>query len=58
MRKKYRIIPAEGYPLFDSTLREPFNASYTLACLENTLQSTEGQGKDFKGSFARKANPT
>ena len=50
-----RIISAEGYPLYDSTLREPFNASYILACLENTLQSTEGQGKDFKSSFARKA---
>eukprot|EP00439_Symbiodinium_sp_Y106_P057202 s1091_g8.t1 len=55
MRKKYRIISAEGYPLYDSTLREPFNASYILACLERTLQSTEGQGKDFKSSFARKA---
>ena len=55
MRKKYRIISEEGYPLYDSTLREPFNASYILACLESTLQSTEGQGKDFKSSFARKA---
>ena len=55
MRKKYRIISAEGYPLYDSTLREPFIASYILACLEKTLQSTEGQGKDFKSSFARKA---
>ena len=55
MRKKYRIISAEGYPLHDSTLREQINASYILACLERTLQSTEGQGKDFKSSFARKA---
>eukprot|EP00439_Symbiodinium_sp_Y106_P080240 s905_g19.t1 len=55
MRKKYRIISEEGYPLYDSTLREPFNASYILACLGNTLQFTEGQGKDFKSSFARKA---
>ena len=55
MRKKYRIISEEGYPLYDSTLREPVNASYILACLENTLQSTEGQGKDFKSSFAHKA---
>eukprot|EP00439_Symbiodinium_sp_Y106_P039565 s2490_g4.t2 len=55
MRKKYRIISEEGYPLYDSTLREPYNASYILACLESTLQSTEGQGKDFKSSFARKA---
>ena len=46
IRKKYRIISAEGYPLHDSTLREPFNASYILACLERTLQSTEGQGKE------------
>eukprot|EP00439_Symbiodinium_sp_Y106_P004723 s7176_g1.t1 len=55
IRKKYRIISAEGYPLYDSTLREPFNASYILACLERTLQSIESQGKDFKSSFARKA---
>ena len=55
MRKKYRIISEEGYPLYDSTLREPVNASYILACLENTLQSTEGLGKDFKSSFAHKA---
>ena len=55
MRNKYRTMWAEGYPLYDSTLRERFNASYILACLEKTLQSTEGQGKDFKSSFARKA---
>eukprot|EP00439_Symbiodinium_sp_Y106_P052770 s2704_g7.t1 len=39
MRKKYRIISAEGYPLYD----RPFSVA------------TEGQGKDFKSSFARKA---
>ena len=55
MRKKYRIVSAEGYPLYDSTLREAFNAPYILASLERALSETEGQDKDFKSAFARKA---
>ena len=55
LRKKYRIVSAEGYPLFDSTLRESFNAPYILASLERALSETEGQNKDFKSAFARKA---
>ena len=51
LRKKYRIVSAEGYPLFGSTLRESFNA----ASLEWALSETEGQHKDFKSAFARKA---
>ena len=54
MRQKYRIISAEGYPLRQYV-------AGALQCLvpaglpRRTLQSTEGQGKDFKSSFARKA---
>ena len=56
MRKKYRIISAEGYPLYDSTLREPFNASYILACLERTLQCGHRRPREgFQEQFARKA---
>ena len=40
---------------FDSTLRESFNAPYILASLERALSETEGQNKDFKSAFARKA---
>ena len=58
MRKKCRIISAAGYPLYDSTLRKPFNASYILACLERTLQETEGQNKDFKSSLLARRSPT
>ena len=55
MRKKYRIVSAEGYPLYDSTLREAFNAPYILASLERALSETEGQDKDIKSAFARNA---
>ena len=37
LRKKYRIVSAEGYPLHDSTLREAFNAQYILVSLERAL---------------------
>ena len=51
LRKKYRIVSAEGYPLYDSTLREAFNAPYILASLERALSETEGQDKDVKSDL-------
>ena len=50
-------MSAEGYPLFDSTLREAFSAPYILTSLERALSDTEGQDKDLKSAFARKAKP-
>ncbi|CAE7510587.1 unnamed protein product, partial [Symbiodinium microadriaticum] len=34
IRRKYKINTPEGYTLFDSSLREPFNAPYVLAALD------------------------
>ena len=54
LRKKYRIVSAEGYPLYDSTLREAFTTLHTYWPAWSGL-STEGQDKDFiKSAFARK----
>ena len=55
LRMKYRIVSAEGYHLYDSTLREAFNAPYILASLERALSETQDQDKDFKSAFGRKA---
>eukprot|EP00439_Symbiodinium_sp_Y106_P001218 s8213_g1.t1 len=44
-----------GYVREDSCLLESFNAPYILASLERALSETEGQNKDFKSAFARKA---
>ena len=43
----------EGYGLYDSTLRQPFNGAYILACADRVLK--EKEEKDFKSRFARKA---
>eukprot|EP00439_Symbiodinium_sp_Y106_P052707 s5055_g7.t1 len=41
----------EGYGLYDSTLRQPFNGAYILACADRVLK--EKEEKDFKSRFAR-----
>ena len=43
----------EGYGLYDSTLRQPFNGAYILVCADRVLK--EKEEKDFKSRFARKA---
>ena len=53
MRSRYKIVSAEGFQLFDSTHREPFDAPDILAALERALEDTEE--KDFSSVFARKA---
>ena len=35
----------EGYGLYDSTLRQPFNGAYILACADRVLK--EKEEKDF-----------
>ena len=44
---------SEGYGLYDSTLRQPFNGAYILACADRVLK--EKEEKDFKSRFAHKA---
>ncbi|CAE7518267.1 unnamed protein product [Symbiodinium necroappetens] len=52
MRRTYKIVSAEEYQLFDSTLREPFDAPFILAFLEKALLDTEE--KHFSSAFAHK----
>ena len=54
VRRKYLVKTVEGYGLYDSTLQQPFNAPYILACLEKVFKQNAEQ-KDFKSKFARKA---
>ena len=58
MRQKYRIISAEGYPLHDSTSREPFNASYLLACLDVPFSPQKVKARISKAALLAKRNPT
>ena len=51
IRRKYMVRTPEGYGLYDSTLRQPFNGAYILACADRVLK----EKKDFKSRFARKA---
>eukprot|EP00439_Symbiodinium_sp_Y106_P049039 s5925_g6.t1 len=53
IRRKYMVRTPEGYGLYDSTLRQPFNGAYILACADRVLK--EKEEKDFKSRFARKA---
>ena len=53
IRRKYMVRTPEGYGLYDSTLRQPFNGAYILACADRVLR--EKEEKDFKSRFARKA---
>ena len=53
IRRKYMVRTPEGYGLYDSTLRQPFNGAYILACADRVLKKKEE--KDFKSRFARKA---
>ena len=54
VRRKYMVKTVEGYGLYDSTLQQPFEGPYILACLEKVFMSNAEQ-KDFKSKFARKA---
>ena len=53
IRRKYMVRTPDGYGLYDSTLRQPFNGAYILACADRVLK--EKEEKDFKSRFARKA---
>ena len=53
IRRKYMVRTPDGYGLYDSTLRQPFNAAYILACADRVVK--EKEEKDFKSRFARKA---
>ena len=53
IRRKYMVRTPEGYGLYDSTLRQPFNGAYILACADRVLK--EKEEKDFMSRFARKA---
>ena len=53
IRRKYMVRTPDGYGLYDSTLRQPFNGAYILACADRVVK--EKEEKDFKSRFARKA---
>ncbi|CAE7386490.1 der, partial [Symbiodinium necroappetens] len=54
VRRKYLVKTPEGYGLYDSTLQQPFNGPYILACLEKVFMQN-AEEKDLKSKFARKA---
>eukprot|EP00439_Symbiodinium_sp_Y106_P057278 s2364_g8.t1 len=53
VRRKHMVRTPAGYGLYDSTLRQPFNGAYILACADRVLK--EKEEKDFQSRFARKA---
>ena len=59
MRKKYRIISAEGYPLYDSTLREPFSAfcKFWLAS-RGPFSAQKAKGRISRAVLLARRNPT
>eukprot|EP00439_Symbiodinium_sp_Y106_P039031 s2383_g4.t1 len=41
IRRKYMVRTPEGYGLYDSTLRQPFNGAYILACADRVEEILE-----------------
>ncbi|CAE7872251.1 unnamed protein product, partial [Symbiodinium necroappetens] len=54
VRRKYKINTPEGYTLYDSSLKEPWNASLVLAALDKQFR-TMGT-PSFTSAFAKKAH--
>ena len=54
IRRLYKINTPEGYTLFDSSLREPWNASLVLAAIDKQFE-VEGIGS-FTSTFGKKAH--
>ena len=54
IRRLYKINTPEGYTLYDSSLKEPWNASLVLAAIEKQFE-VEGIGS-FTSTFGKKAH--
>ena len=54
VRRKYKISTPEGFTLFDSSLREPWNASLVLQALDKQLRMMGTP--TFTSAFAKKAH--